>query len=843
MRIVNLCTNHLVKPLGYDFKRIHLSWNIENACGEKDKYTRVVVSKDEELKDNVFDSGECIEYGKPYMDIDISLEPKTRYYWCVTIADSETTVTEVTWFETGKDKDWHGQWIGVREETKSMPEIYRCFNTDKNVKSARVYAYGLGLYEAYMNDEKLGDEYLMPGYHSYDLMMEYQTFDVTDKIHKGENKVSFILGDGWYKGRFVFEGGYENIYGEHKCVIAELHITYEDGTTEVIYTDNSYKARETAIKANNIYDGEIIDENEKTKELKVISYDMSKELLIPRANTPIKAVEEIDVQSLIRSERGELILDFGQIMTGWVVFNLPDEGEYDIKLQYGEVLQNGCFYNENLRTAKQEFVYKGQGKKTVIRPHFTYYGFRYVKVEGIDDIDINNFKAWRIMSDIRRTGCIKTSNDDVNKLIENSVRSQMCNFLDVPTDCPQRDERLGWTGDISIFAATACSNMESSAFLNHYMVNLRKEQLLMNGSVPFFVPYPKIAPYEGINPFLVTNGATVWADAATIVPWEMYLHNRDIEMLREHYQAMTDWAEHITRRVGENDKPYLWQNDMQLGDWLALDNGNIHNPIGATDSGFIASAFYYLTVMNCYKAAVALGYKDDEQKWSGLANSIKKAFIDEYFDNDGNIKGNETQTAYAVVIAFGLYEAGKLPKIKERLRAMLEQYSNHLSTGFVGTRFLCDALSLSGMNDLAYTLLLNDDYPSWLREVKLGATTIWERWNSLEDDGTISGTGMNSLNHYAYGCIVGWMYQYMCGFRYDDNGELYINPMPDRRIPNVTAEYETVFGKIKLKYNYENDCLRFNISIPFQASIWLELPDNRRMLLKTGEHQFDVSQQ
>lgn len=841
MRIVNLCTNHLVEPLGYNFKSLHLSWNVEDAQGSTDKSTKVVICEDEKFENVVYESDEYVGYGMPYMDIDISLRPETRYYWKVTIRDAVTTASESTWFETGKENNWQAQWIGVKNETESMPEIYRYFNADKKIKKARLYAYGLGLYEVYINGNKLGNEYLSPGYHSYDLMMEYQTFEATDVICTGENKLSFILGEGWYKGRFVFEGGFENIYGENKCVIAELHITYEDGTVEKIFTDEQFKAKETAIKSNNIYDGEVIDETQPLKEMSVVTYDMSKKLLEARINPPIRAVEEIEAKSLIISEKDEIIIDFGEIITGWVVFNLKDEGNYNIKLQYGEVLQDGCFYNENLRTAKQEFIYRGLGNKQNVRPHFTYYGFRYVKVEGIKDIDINDFTAWRIMSDISATGKIITSNEDVNKLIENSVRSQKCNFLDIPTDCPQRDERMGWTGDICIFATTAYANMECSAFIHNYMVNMKKEQELMNGSIPFFVPYPKIKPFDGINPFLVTNGASVWGDAATVVPWELYVHNKDIKMLEEHYVTMRAWIEYTAKRVAENQKNYLWQNDMHLGDWLALDNGNIHNPIGATDPNFIASAYFYLSVMNGYKAAKKLGYTEDMQKFAAIADNIKDAFLAEYLEENGKLKKDETQTGYAVILAFGLYKEEMLPAIRERFKKVMEDYDNHLSTGFVGTRYLCDALSICGMNDMAYTLLLNDDYPSWLREVKMGATTIWERWNSLEDDGHISGTGMNSLNHYAYGCVVGWMYEYMCGFRYDEDGNLYINPMPDKRIPEVYAEYMTVFGKIILKYKYTSENIKFNVTVPFQAKTKLILPDGREMSLETGEYQFDVA--
>lgn len=716
-----------------------------------------------------------------------------------------------------------------------MPCLYQKIAVKGNVRKARLYCYGLGLYEAYLGQEKVGDEYLTPGYHSYDLLNQYQTYDVTKQLCEGENILTFLLGEGWYKGRFGFEGGFENLYGDRKMLTAFLHIVYEDGREEEIYTDKSWKAEETEILENTIYDGEVINRELTRRKLEVEEVEGPTERLIPRISIPTRKTEEFPVKEVIRTPSGDIVLDFGEMITGWVeVFG---NGQMNFVLQYAEHMQEGEFYRDNLRTAKAEFCFTGHADGEWLRPHFTYYGFRYVRISGMKEVKKENFKAFRLMSEMELTGSVRTSNEKINRLIANTLRSQKCNFLGIPTDCPQRDERMGWTGDIAIFARTASFHMNTAAFLHHYMVNLKEEQKLWGGAVPFFVPKPKPAPYEGINPFYVTAGVCVWGDAATIVPWELYLHYKDKKMLEEHYPVMCDWVQFVTGRTQENAKPYLWQNDTQLGDWLALDNGDPHNPIGKTDTGLIASAYYYYSTMLCMKAADVLGREADRVKWKDQAERIKSAVIREYLNQDGTLHTDETQTAYALLLSMGLYREDQECVLKDGLRRMLQKADDHLNTGFVGTDVLMRALSDHGMAEEAYGLLLRDDYPSWLGEVNAGATTIWERWNSIDTEGNINGEGMNSLNHYAYGSVAGWMYEKMCGFTWDDHNELVIRPIPDRRFSYAEGRYRTEYGECVTKWQYqENGELRIMVQIPFQANIKVELPDGTERVLETGTY-------
>ncbi len=838
MEIGHLKTNHLTNPMGCRLEYLFFSWVVTDTDAVMDHWTRVKIATDMDMDHVVFDSGKMEVYGKPFYEADFVPEAETRYYWQVEIeTDKNERERAGAWFETALEGKWQAAWIAAEQEEAEMPCFYKSFSVDKEIASARLYCCGVGLYECYVNSEKAGDEFLMPGYHSYDLNMQYQTYDVTDLLAEGENRISFLLGEGWYKGRFVFEGGYENLYGNRKALTAILKIRYTDGTEKSFCTDEEWRAETTSILKNNIYDGEWIDRTNEKRTLTVEKVEMPSVFLTARYNPPLKKVKSYGVQKIIRTPCGDTVLDFGEAITGWV--EVKGNGKMDFYLQYGEVMQQGEFYRENLRTAQAEFHFTGQADDEWLRPHFTYYGFRYVKVVGIEHVKAEDFIAFRLMSDIETTGQIRTSMEKVNQLLDNTYRSQQCNFLDIPLDCPQRDERMGWTGDIGVFARTAAFQMDVPAFLNHYMENLQLEQKELNGAVPFFVPKPKPPVHEGINPFLITAGACAWADAAAIIPWELYLHYQDKKMLESQYPAMCNWVEYIKSRAAENAVPNLWQNDRQLGDWLALDNGNPANPIGSTDSGLIASAYYYYSSMLCYRAAKALEKREDEKKWHLQAESIRKAFLQEYFDEEGDIRGNKTQTAYAILLYFKLYEPEKKEALLAGLKKAMQEYDNHLSTGFVGTGILLQALSENGMEEMAYTLLLHEDYPGWLREINLGATSIWERWNSMNDDGTLSVYGMNSLNHYCYGCVAGWMYEFVCGFRWDEKGFFYLHPLPDKRIEWVEGEYRTTYGTCRIRWSWqEKEKLKITVHVPFQAEIPLQLPWGERKVLRAGNYEF-----
>lgn len=839
MYISRLRVNHKKNPLGFNLAKIHLSWEVKAVCGKWAVETRIIVSESSNMEKLVYDSGVQENYHENQMLVSFDLKPRTRYYWQVEVKDDkgDCSKSNPAWFETGKlQESWTAKWIGTEENEKRMPLLYKEFELKEKPESVRWHVCGLGLYEAYVNEKKAGREFLMPGYHCYDSFLEYQTLDVTELLSQGKNKIAVLLGEGWYKGRFGFDGDYRNLYGNQKKCIGELHIRYANGQEECIVTDSSWKAEESSICENGIYDGEHIDE---TLEHKMLSVEEIEETrpLVERFNPRIHKVEEFQPVS-VKQEDEALLLDFGETVTGWVEITGAFETGQKVMMQYGEVLQKGRFYRDNLRTAKAEFTYVSKGKGETIRPHFTYYGFRYVKIKGLNPEKEYKFIAYRIMSDIERTGWVATDHDKVNHLLENTLRSQKCNFLDIPTDCPQRDERMGWTGDAGIFASTACFHMDSGSFFHHYMKNMQAEQEKCNGAIPFFVPRPKVKKEEHTNPFYLDSGAAVWGDAATLIPWRLYQFYGDKAMLEEQYPVMKAWVDYEYERTKENEIPYLWQNDRQLGDWLALDNGNINNPIGKTDSGFIASVYHYWSTKMVKEAAESLGL-EESKVYAEREKEIRNAILNYYFP-DKKFCLEYTQTACALLLYLKLYPEGEREVITAKLAELLKKNNGHLNTGFVGTPILCMALSENGQNQLAYDLLLNVDYPGWLHEVNLGATTVWERWNSLEEDGSISGTGMNSLNHYAYGSIAEWIYRYMCGLNpsIGEAVKMTIYPMPDQRLKKAEGSWRSVFGKYVCAWNWKSEQeVVCNIEVPFNANARFILPDGTEEILDCGKYE------
>lgn len=839
MYISRLRVNHKKNPLGFNLAKIHLSWEVKAVCGKWAVETRIIVSESSNMEKLVYDSGVQENYHENQMLVSFDLKPRTRYYWQVEVKDDkgDCSKSNPAWFETGKlQESWTAKWIGTEENEKRMPLLYKEFELKEKPESVRWHVCGLGLYEAYVNEKKAGREFLMPGYHCYDSFLEYQTLDVTELLSQGKNKIAVLLGEGWYKGRFGFDGDYRNLYGNQKKCIGELHIRYANGQEECIVTDSSWKAEESSICENGIYDGEHIDE---TLEHKMLSVEEIEETrpLVERFNPRIHKVEEFQPVS-VKQEDEALLLDFGETVTGWVEITGAFETGQKVMMQYGEVLQKGRFYRDNLRTAKAEFTYVSKGKGETIRPHFTYYGFRYVKIKGLNPEKEYKFIAYRIMSDIERTGWVATDHDKVNHLLENTLRSQKCNFLDIPTDCPQRDERMGWTGDAGIFASTACFHMDSGSFFHHYMKNMQAEQEKCNGAIPFFVPRPKVKKEEHTNPFYLDSGAAVWGDAATLIPWRLYQFYGDKAMLEEQYPVMKAWVDYEYERTKENEIPYLWQNDRQLGDWLALDNGNINNPIGKTDSGFIASVYHYWSTKMVKEAAESLGL-EESKVYAEREKEIRNAILNYYFP-DKKFCLEYTQTACALLLYLKLYPEGEREVITAKLAELLKKNNGHLNTGFVGTPILCMALSENGQNQLAYDLLLNEDYPGWLHEVNIGATTVWERWNSLEEDGSISGTGMNSLNHYAYGSIAEWIYRYMCGLNpsIGEAVKMTIYPMPDQRLKKAEGSWRSVFGKYVCAWNWKSEQeVVCNIEVPFNANARFILPDGTEEILDCGKYE------
>ena len=854
MKLTHLRTNHIVEPLGLYMKKPVFSWVAEDTADKRQESARIQVTTQGHT---VYDSGRRQDLSSLGFEAPVELAPRTRYEWQVTVwGDGGDWATASSWFETAKQEEpWSSQWIAADfDDPETQPLLAKSFTLPGAVKSARAYVSGVGMYELEINGQKAGNEFLLPGYHCYDFHLEYQTFDITGLLQAGENTVGLSLGPGWYKGDIIFDR-YHNLYGDTMQATCEVHVTLEDGTQQVIPTDLTWKSYPSPVTFSNIYDGEHYDARKETpgwsapgctapaQGVKAGTEDIGK--LIARLGPKVMKKASF-TPTVITTKRGETVLDFGQNMTGWVEFDVKEPAGQEIVLSYGEVLQDDCFYRDNLRSAKAEYRYLSNGKPAHVRPHFTFYGFRYVKVEGVSQVRAEDFTAWHIRSDIDPIGSIETADRRVNQLFHNAMWGQFDNFLDVPTDCPQRDERLGWTGDAAIISATACKNIYMPAFFHHFIFNVGQEEKAFDGVVPIFVPMLKVpeGQKEPFDELGEGRGCAIWSDVATIMPWNVYENYGDLAQLRREYPIMKTWVESIRKDdVADGDRG-LWLRGRQLGDWLALDreDGDTQNPFGATDLTYTATAFYYYSASLTAKAAKALGYEEDRQAYEALAQKIKKAIQDEYFQPDGSLKIHVTQTGCVLALFFQLYPEGTRDKVLDALRERIAARGNHLDTGFCGTPFLCRALSDNGAGDLAYTLFLNQDYPSWLYEVNMGATTVWERWNSLLPDGSISGTGMNSLNHYAYGSIVDWMYRNMMGLNPVEEAPGYkravIRPQPDKRIPWAKLQLDTASGTYRVAWKLEGDQLHGSVTVPFDCQATLLLPDGNQRELTAGTFVF-----
>ncbi|WP_459478944.1 alpha-L-rhamnosidase [Clostridium saccharoperbutylacetonicum] len=824
MKITKMKTNHIKNPLGFCLGKPKLTFVVTDTTAIKQEAAQIEVALDENFDQIIFDSGKDENIDSLGVELEIELKPCTRYFWKVKVwADNgESASSDIQWFETGKmGEAWSGSWITPELDKDVHTVMLKAFKVEKEIKAARAYVCGLGLYEIMINGAKAGNEYLTPNCNAYDKWLQYQTYDITDSIKNGQNNIEVILGNGWYKGRFGFDGGAKEIFGDKFALLCDIVINFTDGTSSVIKTDNSWKCRESQIKFSGIYDGEFQDalfKTEKTHEVKEINLGFDK--LKERLSLPVVIKEEIKPIEIIKTPLGETILDMGQNMVGWIKFITKVPKGTEILLQYGELLQDGNFYRDNLRTAKAEFKYIADGEVREVRPYFTYYGFRYVKISGLSgDINIDDFTGCVLYSDMETTGHIETSNLLVNKLFNNALWSQKGNFLDVPTDCPQRDEKMGWTGDAQVFSGTAAFNMDTYAFFTKYAYDLNAEQKAYDGMVPMVVP--------SIN--MTNGGSSAWGDAATIIPWNMYLYYGDKTILENQFDSMRSWVDYIRRADDENGSQRLWTTGFHFGDWLGLDMETPGSPKGGTEESFIASAYYYYSSMLVTKAAKVLGKEEEAKKYEALANEVLEAIRDEYFTKKGRL-ALKNQTAYVVALFMDLVPEEHKKRVANDLALRLSRDKGYLKTGFVGSPYICRALSENGYNEIAYKLLLNKECPSWLYPVTMGATTIWERWDSVLPDGKISGTGMNSLNHYAYGSIAEWMYRNMCGINPVEKKpgfrHIKLSPMPDYRFKYAKAVFDSPVGLYESGWNLNEDgTLEFKLTIPFNATATLVLPN------------------
>ncbi|MCM1136116.1 MAG: glycoside hydrolase family 78 protein [Clostridium sp.] len=820
MQIYDTKVNHLTNPLGFRMPRTVFSWKVKDAEGKCQRAARIKVAGDAQMTELLFDSGydegaDSLAYSVP-----LELAPRTRYYWTVAVQSNkgEEAVSETAWFETGKrDEGWAGKWITCDSTKERHPYFEKEIApaSGKKVVRARLYICGLGLYEAFYNGERIGEEYLAPYSNNYKEWVQYQTYDVTKQLQKA-GKLSVLLGNGWYKGRFGFLQK-ENIgfFGNEWKLIAEVHLDYQDGGHEVIGTDESWKVRRSKITFSNLYDGEHRDDTlPEAPEEKAFFCEAPKGELTERMSLPVTVHEIFSPVELIQTPAGEQVFDLGQEFAGLFSLRVKESAGTKIHIQTGEILQGGNFYNENLRSAKSEYIYISDGTEQVLIPHFTYYGYRYVKVSGVTNLKKEDLKGLALYSNIARAGELKTGNALLNRFVENVRWGLKSNFIDVPTDCPQRDERMGWTGDAQVFSATATYLKDTYAFYAKYLYDMAKEQKVLGGLVP------NVVPSCGLE-----ETATVWGDAACIIPWNLYLFYGDKSILEDQFESMKSWVDYIRRVDGDN---HGWRYVFHFGDWLALDNpvGGNEQVFGATDEEFIANLYYAVSAGLVAEAAAVLGRRKEEEEYRALSKEQFDIVKTEYYSATGRccIK---TQTALLLTLKYHLSDNTELTK--KQLLKLFEDSGGKLKTGFVGTPLMCNILSDNGMDKLAYELLLNEDYPGWLHEVKLGATTVWERWNSLLDDGTISGISMNSMNHYSYGSVVEWMFRHGAGMDFGEDAPgcrcAHFSPTLNFELGKMEASYDSPSGMYKIGWEMTDEShVTIKAAVPFGGRARLRLP-------------------
>lgn len=691
-------------------------------------------------------------------------------------------------------------WICPNEEDyNGISPIYRrSFKLDKKVKDAYIYITAMGVYDIKINDKSITDYVLAPGWTFYPVNHQYQKYDITDYL-EAENIIDVIVATGWYGGRITANKA--NPLSDTYAIIAKIDIEFDDGTKTEIKTDNKWLVSKSKVLSCDIYDGIEYDATKEYTFTKaaVISY-ATKNALKLQYGEYIKEQEIFKPQDIVVTPKGEVIVDFGQNLSGYVQFSLKAKKGDIIEISHAEVLDNdGNFYNENYRSAKAKIRYICCDGEQSFKPNLTYFGFRYIRLDEFPvEPSKDMFNAIAVYSDMKRTGHIKSSNQMLNKLYNNIIWGQKSNFIDVPTDCPQRDEKLGWTGDAQVFMKCASYNFDVNIFFKKWLKDLKVLQT-NSGAVPVTIPYVW-------RDSLHTSAG--WGDVVTICPWQLYLMYGDVNILKEYFDCMKKWVDYISVSTSEK---YLWIGGTHFGDWLGLD-GKEGSYKGSSRDDFIASAFYAYSTSIVIKAGKAIG--ENIEMYQELYDNIIKRFREVFTSFD-------TQTECALAIHFNL--ANDILYVGELLANMIKENGYKLTTGFIGTPYLLHALSETGHSDIAYELLLQEEYPSWLYSVKHGATTIWEHWDGINDSGKFWSSDMNSYNHYAYGAVADWLYSVAGGILPDENNpgfkKVIIRPIPNKKIDALEVSLVTAYGNIVVKWEYVDSILKYKISTPVEAKI------------------------
>lgn len=693
-------------------------------------------------------------------------------------------------------------WITTSSDRKDVcPVFRRQWRVEKPIRQAELTLTALGVYEAHLNGQRVSEYVLAPGWTAYDKRLQVQRYDVTAHVCTGENCLSVTVGKGWFRSPMPGWGSEDKNRRTARPagLIGMLRVRYEDGGEDILFTDNTWQWAESPVRFSEIYDGERYDatfvpacwEN-------VRLLDWPHDILIPQEGEEIRETDRVAAKAVFTTPKGETVVDFGQEITGYVELHLTARAGDRVRILHGEVLdKDGNFYNANYRSAKAELCYTCAEGEQTWHPRLTFFGFRYIKLAEYPVApEKAQFTAVAVCSNLRRTGHVRCGVPALNQLFSNIFWGQKGNFLDVPTDCPQRDERLGWTGDAQAFAKAASYNFDVERFFRKWLRDLKADQR-PSGEVGQVIP--DYLP-EG-------DSSSAWGDAATIIPWQLYQTYGEEQVLRDQFDSMAAWVDFIT---ASTTTPCLWTGHFHFGDWLGLDapSGSYE---GSTRKDFIASAFYIHSTQLVIQAGKVIGR--DVRRYEALLPRLLDAFRAAY-------PVYTTQTEHILALEFGIAEQPQ--QTADALASMIRHDGVQLRTGFVGTPYILHVLSRWGYADLAYDLLLRRDYPSWLYPVSKGATTVWEHWDGIMENGDFWSADMNSLNHYAYGAVIDWVYEQAAGIRPLTPGfaQAIIAPHPDARLGHLDVSLDTRHGRVSSRWDCQEDgSIRYEIAVEMPAEI------------------------
>jgi alpha-L-rhamnosidase len=842
-------------PIGLYDNEPSFSWKLPVSENIKSQTAyRVVVASDPQLlpkRADLWDSGEVDSDQSVWVKYNgTPLESRQKAYWQVMFRDQagkKSAWSEVGNFELGllNNNDWKAKWISLprvkMDTTKEGYFLYspqyliKDFNLEEKIEKARLYITSKGVFEAQINGNKVGDEIMTPGWTPYKKRIETLTYDVKDLLCKGENIIGIVLGEGWYSGRIGYN---RKAWGKKPLpqMICQLEITYKNGEEQVVYSDADWKGtRNGPIRFSGIYDGEIYDANMEMPGWSKSEFDAGNWIavekedvgtdinLTPKRHASVTDKIELPTLKITEPEPGRFVFDLGQNMVGIPSIKIPVKKNQKVTIRFAEMLQqDGKMYTANYRSAKSIDYYIPKADGVISwQPKFTFHGNRYVELSGFDE-GVAPSKDWVTgivqYSDFDKRGTFTSSHDKLNKLQSNINWGLRGNFFDIPTDCPQRDERLGWTGDAQVFAPTSIFNCDVHAFWSAWLQSVREEQF-DDGGIPFVVPN------------ILGNGkSSGWADAATVIPWEIYFRTGDKEVLEENYGMMKKLVGYYSSEAEDHIA-----NVNTFGDWLQPYPQREKNNKGDTPRDLIGTAYYARSINLTLDAAKVLGYEKDAAELLALRDSVRKAFEDKFLDDEGKLTTfHETQTGYLMALGFDLVSEEMAQKVLPRLITQIEKADNHLRTGFLGTPLLATVLDKYELTDLMYTILFKETYPSWFFSINQGATTMWERWNSYSHKDGFGDVGMNSFNHYAYGAIGQWMYERIAGISPLEPGykKILIAPVPGGPLEHAKAEFNSIYGKISSGWKKVNNGLELDVTIPPNTTAKVVIPISEGLSLK-----------